>query len=77
MVLFTEVRKYLANPAGYDRSNVYLRGSRVKNDLLYQDNKPWVDKDLHLNVIWEVHDQPIVGHARTRRTILMIQQHYF
>ena len=76
-VLFSEVREYLANPEGHDRPAVYLRGSRVENGLLYKDNKLWVSEDLRLDVIREVHDQPAVGHAGVRRTILLIQQHYF
>ena len=54
--LFIEVYEYLANPTNHDRPNVYLRGSRVENGLLYKDNKLWVDKDLRLDVIREVHD---------------------
>ena len=75
--LFTEVREYLANPVEHDQSTVYLWGSQVENGLLYKDNKLWVAKDLRLDVIREVHDQPAVGHAGVRRTILLIQQHYF
>ena len=77
-VLFTEIREYLANPVDHDRpTDVYLRGSRAANGLLYKDNKLWVADDLRLDVIREVHDQPAVGHAGVRRTILLIQQHYF
>ena len=76
-VLFTEVREYLANPVEHDRPTVYLRGSRVENRLLYKDNKLWVAKDLRLDVIRKVHDQPAVGHAGVRRTILLVQQHFF
>ena len=75
--LFTEVREYLANPVDQDRLIVYLRGSRVANGLLYKDNKLWVNDDLRLDVIWEVHDQPAVKHVGVQRTILLIQQHYF
>ena len=72
-VLFNEIREYLANPADHDRpTDVYLRGSRVANGLLYKDNKLWVADDLRLDVIREVHDQPAVGHAGVRRTILLI-----
>ena len=76
-VLFLEVRKYLANPEDHDRPNIYLRGSRAANGLLYKDNKLWVADDLRLDVIREVHDQPAVGHAGVRRTMLLIQQHFF
>ena len=76
-MLFSEVRKYLANPEDHDRPNVYLRGSRAANGLLYKDNKLWVADDLRLDVIREVHDQPAVGHAGVRRTMLLIQQHFF
>ena len=76
-VLFLKIREYLANPENHDRPNVYLRGSRAANGLLYKDNKLWVADDLRLDVIREVHDQPAVGHAGVRRTILLIQQHYF
>ena len=75
--LFTEVCKYLANPVEHDRPTVYLRGSRAENGLLYKDNKLWVAKNLRLDVIREVHDQPAVGHADVRRTMLLIQQHFF
>ena len=76
-VLFEEVREYLENLIGRDRPNVYLRDSRAENGLLYKDNKLWVANDLRLDVIREVHDQLAVGHAGVRRTILLIQQHYF
>ena len=76
-VLFMEVREYLANPEVHDKPNVYLRGSRAENGLLYKDNKLWVAKSLRLDVIREVHDQPAVGHAGVRRTMLLIQQHFF
>ena len=76
-VLFTEVHEYLANPENLDRPAVYLRGSRAANGLLYKDNKLWVDNNLRLDVIQKVHDQPAVGHAGVRKTILLIQQHYF
>ena len=77
-VLFKEIREYLANPADHDRpTDVYLRGSRAANGLLYKDNKLWVADDLRLDVIREVHDQPAVGHAGVRRTMLLIQQHFF
>ena len=75
--LFTEVYQYLTNPEDYNRSNVYLRSSRVSNGLLYKNNKLWVDNDLRLDVIREVHNQPAVRHAETRKTILLIQQYYF
>ena len=75
--LFTEVREYLANLVEHNRPTVYLRGSRVENGLLYKDNKLWVTKDLRLDVIREVHDQPAVRHAGVRCTILLIQQHFF
>ena len=39
-VLFTKIREYLANPADHDQpTDVYLRGSRAVNSLLYKDNK--------------------------------------
>ena len=76
--LFTKICEYLANPMDHDRlTDVYLRGSRAANGLLYKDNKLWVTDDLRLDVIREVHDQPAVGHAGIRKTILLIQQHYF
>ena len=72
-VLFTEIREYLTNPADHDRpADVYLRGSRAANGLLYKDSKLWVTEGLRLDVIREVHDQPAVGHAGVRRTILLI-----
>ena len=77
-VLFSEIREYLASPMDHVRlTDVYLRGSRAANGLLYKDNKLWVADDLRLDVIREVHDQPAVGHAGVRKTILLIQQHYF
>ena len=77
-VLFTKVREYFSNPEDHDQpTNVYLRGSRAANGLLYKDNKLWVAEDLRLDVIREVHDQPAMGHAGVQRTILLIQQHYF
>ena len=76
-VLFTEIREYLANPKNHDRLDVYFRESRAKNGLLYKNNKLWVAKDLRLDVIREIDDQPAVGHTGVRRTILTIQQHYF
>ena len=76
-VLFLEIRKYLSNPEDHDRFAVYLWGSQAENGLLYKDNKLWVAKDLRLDVIQEVHNQPAVGHAGVRRTILLIQQHFF
>ena len=75
--LFTEICEYLANPMEHDRPTVYLRGSQAENELLYKDNKLWVAKDLRLDVIREVHDQPAVRHAGVRRTMLLIQQHFF
>ena len=74
-VLFTEVREYLANPTDHDRPTVYLWGSRAENRLLYKDNKLWVFENLRLDVIREVYDQPAMGHAGVRRTILLIQQY--
>ena len=77
-VLFTEIREYLTSPADHDRpTDVYFRGSRAANGLLYKDNKLWVAEDLRLDVIQEVHDQPAVGHAGVRRIMLLIQQHFF
>ena len=76
-LLFTEIREYLANPVDKNRPTVYLRGSRAANGLLYKDNKLWVAKNLRLDVIREVHDQPAVGHSGVRRTMLLIQQHFF
>ena len=64
--IFMEVCEYLANPVGHDRLNVYLHRSRMENNLLYKDNKLWVDKNLHLDNIQEVHDQPAVEYAKTR-----------
>ena len=55
-VLFSEIRKYLANPKDHDKPNVYLRGSRAANELLYKDDKLWVTDDLCLDVIQEVHN---------------------
>ena len=75
--LFTKVCEYLANLAGQNRLCVYLWGSKVNNSLLYKENTLWVAKDLHLDVMQKVHDQPAVRYAETKRTILMIQQHYF
>ena len=72
-VLFKEICKYLANPKDHDRPNVYLRSSQAENGLLYKNNKLWVTKDLRLDIIQKVHDQPAVGHAGVRRTILLIQ----
>ena len=71
-VLFQDIRKYLADPKGHDRPVVYLYGSRAENGLLYKDNKLWVTEGLRLDVIQEVYDQPAVGHAGVRRTILLI-----
>ena len=76
-VLFSEVREYLAHAEGHDRPAAYLRGSRAENGLLFKDSKLWVAEDLRLDLIREVHDQPAVGHTGVRRTILLIQQHYF
>ena len=77
-VLFSEICEYLANPADHNRpTDIYLRGSKAANGLLYKDNKLWVANDLRLDVIREVHDQPAVGHAGVRKTILLIQQHFF
>ena len=76
-MLLKKIRKYLADPEGHDRPDVYLRGSRAANGLLYKDNKLGVANDLHLDVIQEVHDQPAVSHAGVQKTILLIQQHYF
>ena len=75
--LFTEIREYLANPNNFDRPAVYLRGSRAANGLLYKNNKLWVNDDLRLDVIQEVHDQPAIEHAGVQKTIFLIQQHYF
>ena len=75
--LFAKVREYLANPKAHDRPDVYLQGSRVENGLLFKENKLWVADDLRLDVIREVHDQPAVRYVGTRKTILLIQQHYF
>ena len=52
-MLFTEIYEYLANLVGHDRFNVYLRGSKVENGLLYKYNKLWVDKNLCLDIIWK------------------------
>ena len=49
--LFTEVCKYQANPKNHDRPDVYLRGNRAENGLLYKDDKLWVAKDLRLDLI--------------------------
>ena len=77
-LLFTEIREFLANLVGYKQPiDVYFRGSRAANELLYKDNKLWVAKNLRLDVIQEVHDQPAVGHSSVRKTVLLIQQHYF
>ena len=76
-VLFTKICEYLADPETHDRPNVYLRGRQAENGLLYKDNKLWVAESLRLDVIQEVHDQPAVGHAGVRKTMLLIQQHYF
>ena len=76
-VLFSEVRKYLANPEDHERPTVYFWGSRVENGLLSKDSKLWVTKDLQLDVIQKVHNQPAVRHAGVRRIILLIQQHFF
>ena len=72
-----EVCQYLINSEDHDRLNVYLRSSRISNDLLYKKNKLWVAKDLHLDVIWKVHDQSAARHTEIKKTILTIQQHYF
>ena len=76
-VLFSEICEYLVDPEGHDRPDVYLRGSKAENGLLYKDNKLWVAEDLGLDVIREIHDQLAVGHTGVRKTILTIQQHYF
>ena len=70
--LFTEVHEYLVNPMEHDQPTVYFWGSQAENGLLYKDNKLWVAKDLRLDVIREVHDQPAVRHAGVRRTVLLI-----
>ena len=75
--LFTKIREYLANSVSQNRSGIYLCGCKVNNSLLYKQNKLWVDKDLHLDVIQKIHDQSAVRHAGTRKTILLIQQYYF
>ena len=54
--LFIEVRQYLTNPEDHDQLNIYLRGSRVSNSLLYKNNKLWVNKNLRLDVIQKVHN---------------------
>ena len=58
-----EFHQYLANLVGHDKLNVYLRGNRVENGLLYKDNKLWIADNIRLDVIQEVHDQPAMGHA--------------
>ena len=77
-ILFTEICEYLASLIDHDQpTNVYLCGSKAANGLLYKDNKLWFANDLHWDVIWKVYDQPAVSHAVVKKTILLIQQHYF
>ena len=75
--IFTKVREYLANPETYNRPNVYLWGTRAKDKLLYRDSKLWVTKGLRLDMIQEIHDQPAIGHTGVRKTIQLLQQHFF
>ena len=71
--LFAEVCEYLANLKDHDRFSVYFWGSKVNNSLLYKDNKLWVTNNLRLDIIQKIHDQPTIRHAKTRKTILLIQ----
>ena len=50
--LFTKICQFLASPGDHERpTDVYLRGSRTANGLLYKDSKLWVSDDLRLDVI--------------------------
>lgn len=71
--LFMKVCKYLANFIEYNQSIIYLCGSWAENGLLYKNNKLWVNNNLRLGVIQEVHGQPAMGHAGVRKTVLLIQ----
>lgn len=61
--LFTKVHEYLANLVEHNQPIVYLWESQVENSLLYKNNKLWVSKNLRLDMIQKVYDQPAVGHA--------------
>ena len=77
--LCSKICSYLANPKELEKPEVYLKGLRVENGLLMKGNRLWVaDKDqLQLKVVKEIHNQPAVGHAGTKRMLEMTQRHYY
>ena len=77
--LCSEICLYFANPKGLKKPDTYLKGLRVENRLLIEGNRLWVANkgQLQLKVIKEIHDQPMVDHLGTERTLEMARHHYY
>ena len=64
--LCIQIREYLESPSKRARPTTHLNSCRISNGLLMKRDHIWVPKDLHLRVIKEVHNQPAVGHSKTK-----------
>ena len=80
--LYTQIRAYLEAPSERARPATHLNSCRVSsNGLLMKADQIWMpereDKQLRMQVIREVHDQPAVGHPESERTLNMLCWHYY
>ena len=78
--LFTNICAYLKDPTMHAKSeDVKLKGCRVSKDLLIKENQLWVSdhKDLRLEILKKIHNQPAVSHPGVERILNMIRRHYY
>ena len=72
--LCSKICSYFANPKRLNKPKIYLKDLRVENELLMKGNQLWVANEgqLQLEVIKEIHDQLVVDHLGTEKTLEMI-----
>ena len=77
--LCSKIHLYFANPKGLEKLKVYLKGLRMETRLLMKRNWLWVANkgQLQLEVIKNIHDQPVVGHSSIERMLEIAWQHYY
>ncbi len=59
--------------------DIKLKNCRVQNEILYKDSQLWVSFNelLQMNLIHEMHDQPLIDHLDILRTMKIIKRNYY
>ncbi len=59
--------------------DIKLKNCRVQNEILYKDSQLWVlfNELLQMNLIREMHDQPLIDHFDILKTMKIIKRNYY